>query len=237
MRAHTRTQPPVLKGSRDVSETEYQAYCWSPDYKGTQLMGLRLVEHHGKVFKEAVPDWHNLLQKFPRGQEEQVWAWALDRARNIRSRENVRRDREGNVLWGLEETDAHYKFDKNGDIYNARFKMKMETTSEHPKDKELGTAASDDDNQVNNEDLPELISPSSGSDSNDDEQPGDMMDELHDAVERVGENPQAEAEHQNKIQRLEAKHHWESRSSGSGGRRDECCKRRWAFRRRSRMTS
>ena len=101
--------------------------------------------------------------------------------------ENPRRDREGNVVWGLEVAEAHYKFDKIGDIYGARLKMKMETTSERPTDEELGTAASDDDNQADRDaDLPELIPPSSASDSDNDEQPGPMMADLRHAVEMIG---------------------------------------------------
>ena len=65
--AHTAA---AAEGGRDLFATEYHAYCWCPDYKGTQLKGPRLIEHHGEVFNRAVPDRHNPLQEFPRGPEE-----------------------------------------------------------------------------------------------------------------------------------------------------------------------
>jgi hypothetical protein len=183
------------------------------------MVGPDLTEHHGKVFKQAVPDRHNPLQKFPSDREGQVRAWALDRARNIRSMDYPGRDREGNVVWGLQMTEAHYEFDKIGDIYSARLKMKMETTREQPTDEELGTAASDDDNQADrDDDLPGLVSPSTASDNDADEQPGPMMADLRNAVEDM--EAEHQIERQNETQQMdhlrEARNN-DDQAAGQGG--------------------
>jgi hypothetical protein len=185
--ACTRAQP-LVPMTGDNFDDEYDAYCWFPDYKGVQMMGPRLVEHHGEFFAEVVQEQQTQLQKFPQDPEGQVRAWALDRARNVRSQDYPRQDLEDNVIWGLATTDAHYKYDAVGDVYDARLKLKMETTSEQPTDEELGAVVSDGETPTNRDDLPDLVPPSSASDSDDDGQPGVMMNELREAVGGLGEN-------------------------------------------------